>query len=115
MIVLIIDNERHIRKGLIQMIMTTCTGIAELHEADGVTSGLRKIQEVQPHLVFLDVELDDGTAMDLLDRISNINFGLVFITAYNKYAVDAFKFSALDFLLKPIEKEKLFEALISKS
>lgn len=108
--VLIIDNETNIREGIVNMINTFCVGITELHEANGVETGFKKIEEVDPNILFLDVELDDGTGMDLLAQLSEINFHLIFITAHNKYAIDAFKFSAIDFLLKPIDPEELINA-----
>ena len=108
--ILVVDNESNIRKGVLEMIINFCTDIEELHEADGVVSGLKKIEEIRPDLVLLDVELDDGTGMDLLSQLSAINFHLIFITAHNKYAIDAFKFSATDFLLKPISPDDLMDA-----
>lgn len=108
--VLVIDNETNIREGIVNMIHSFCVGITELHEANGVKTGLKKIEEVNPDIIFLDVELDDGTGMDLLARLSEINFHLIFITAHDKYAIDAFKFSAIDFLLKPIDPQELINA-----
>jgi len=108
--ILVVDNEINIRKGVVEMISTFCENISELHEADGVTTGLQKIKDVQPDVVFLDVELDDGTGMDLLSKLPEIHFHLIFITAHNKYAIDAFKFSAIDFLLKPIAPDELMNA-----
>jgi len=111
MTILIIDNESNIREGLKKMITVFFPSITECHEADGVQSGIKKIKEIRPDLVFLDVELDDGTGMDLLASLETIDFQLIFITAHNKYAIDAFKFSAIDFLLKPIDSEELINAL----
>lgn len=108
--VLVVDNETNIREGLVEMIQSFCEGISEIHQANGVQTGLDKIQDLSPDLVFLDVELDDGTGMDLLSQLPKINFHLIFITAHNKYAIDAFKFSAIDFLLKPIEPNELINA-----
>lgn len=107
---LVIDNETNIREGLIDMIGSFCDGVSEIHEANGVVSGLEKIETINPDVVFLDVELDDGTGMDLLSKLTEISFHLIFITAHNKYAIDAFKFSAIDFLLKPIEPDALINA-----
>jgi len=108
--VLVVDNESNIRDGILKMISNFCEDVKELHEAVGVTSGLEKIMSINPDVVFLDVELDDGTGMDLLSKLEDINFHLIFITAHNKYAIDAFKFSAIDFLLKPIEPDDLIAA-----
>jgi two-component system LytT family response regulator len=108
--ILVIDNETNIREGVVSMIQSFCEDITEIHEANGVQAGLGKIEEIIPDVVLLDVELDDGTGMDLLSKIPEINFHLIFITAHNKYAIDAFKFSAIDFLLKPIAPDELINA-----
>lgn len=110
--ILIIDNEQPIRKELRELILSTSSQITSLEEADGVTSGLKAIQNIKPDVVFLDVEMDDGTGIELVKQLgANINFQLIFITAHNKYAIDAFKLSAIDFLLKPIDPSELTESL----
>ena len=111
MTVLIIDNEINIRTGLKHMITVFCPFVVNCIEANGVQSGIKRIEEENPDIVFLDVELDDGTGMDLLSQLEDISFALIFITAHDKYAVDAFKFSAIDFLLKPIDSDDLIKAL----
>lgn len=108
--ILVVDNEDNIRKGVIDMIREFSPFVADIDEANGVATGLKKIAEVNPDVLFLDVELDDGTGMDLLSKLHEINFHVIFITAHNKYALDAFRFSALDFLLKPISPDELIEA-----
>lgn len=113
--VLVIDNDANIRTGLVQMLHHCSTQTLEIFEATGVNHGYKLISEINPHLVFLDVEMDDGTGFDLLKKLARFNFQLVFITAHNKYAVEAFKFSALDYLLKPIDVEELSETLLRVS
>lgn len=108
--ILVIDNETNIREGIVQLIKNFCPFEAQLFEANGVVTGLKSIADVNPDLLFLDVELDDGTGMDLLSKLSIINFQVIFVTAHNKYAIDAFRFSAIDFLLKPIDSVELIEA-----
>lgn len=103
----IIDNDSSIREGLKALLLTTGFKSDSIKEAGSVLHGLQLINAFQPELVFLDVEMDDGTGFDLLQKIGNYNFQLVFITAHNKYAVNAFKFSAIDFLLKPIDPLEL--------
>ena len=103
----IIDNDSSIRDGLKSLLKKLCPQISEINEADGVKSGLELIQSFQPELLFLDVEMDDGTGFDLVKKVGNYNFQMVFITAHNKYAVNAFKLSAIDFLLKPIDPMEL--------
>lgn len=108
---LVIDNESEIRNSLIELITAFCPEVTKISSADSVMAGIEKIKIFKPDVVFLDVELGDGTGMDLLSKIENINFQVIFITAHNKYAVDAFKFSAIDFLLKPINPEELVIAV----
>lgn len=99
--VLIIDNEEPIRAALRELLSTLCPQVTTINEADGVASGMNAVKEHQPDLVFLDVEMNDGTGFDLVSQLAPVSFELVFITAHNKYAVDAFRMSAIDFLLKP--------------
>lgn len=108
---LIVDNQPEIREGLILMLKTYCPNITDIYEADGVATGAKAVHDFKPDMVFTDVEMDDGTGMDLLSRLPEINFQVIFITAYNKYAVDAFRFAAIDFLLKPIEPDLLVTAV----
>lgn len=109
--VLIIDNEAPIREGLRLQLETYFPEMQALQEATGVATGYAAIENFQPDIVFLDVEMDDGTGLDLLKKLGNYDFQLIFITAHNKYAVDAFKFSAIDFLLKPIDADDLMTSL----
>ena len=109
--IVVIDNEINIRKGLMRMITEYCQFVSVCIEANGVESGINTIKKEKPDIVFLDVELDDGTGMDILNALDIVRFQLIFITAYDKYAIDAFKFSAIDFLLKPIDRSDLISAL----
>lgn len=108
---LIIDDEAKLRKGLNQMIQIYCPSIKHVYEAEGVESGIKSIIDHNPDIVFLDMEMGDGTGLDLLNQLNNAPFQLIIITAYDKYALDAFKFSAIDFLLKPIDPEDLIIAV----
>lgn len=110
--VLIIDNEEPIRTELKNLITTYCPIIESIDEANGVAAGIKAISNGNPDIVFLDVEMDDGTGIDLVKQLNGIiTFQLIFITAHNKYAVDAFKLSAIDFLLKPIDSTELIESV----
>jgi two-component system LytT family response regulator len=108
--ILVIDDDLNIRETLVTMLKTFCKGITEVAQADDIYSGKIAINSFKPDLLFIDVELKDKTAMDLLSDISDIDFQIIFITAYQKYAIDAFKFSAIDFLLKPIDPTQLIKA-----
>lgn len=108
---LIIDNEAPIRESLHQMLIAFCPEIKTIKEAGTIQMGLDAIHWYDPDIVFLDVELDEGTGFDLLTRLPAYNFQLIFITAHDKYAINAFKFSALDFLLKPIDPDELVKSV----
>lgn len=108
--ILVVDNEQNTRESIVLLIENFCPFDAEIFQATGVLDGLKAITEIQPNVVFLDVELDDGTGMDLLSKLTDIDFHVVFVTAHNKYAIDAFRYSAIDFLLKPIQPDELIDA-----
>lgn len=108
---LVIDNEKNIRTTVVDLISAFCPQITSIAEADGVVTGLKKIHELQPDIVFTDVEMDDGTGMEMLSKLSEIKFQVIFITAHNKYAIDAFRFSAIDFLTKPINPDELAKSV----
>lgn len=105
--VLLIDNEIRLRTALKLLLQSVCGDITLIEEADGVQSGLLAIKSFAPDIVLLDVEMDDGTGFDLMKQISNPAFQLIFVTAHNQYAIEAFQFSAIDYLLKPVEPEAL--------
>ncbi|MBK6364098.1 MAG: response regulator transcription factor [Saprospiraceae bacterium] len=109
--ILLIDNENEIRQVLKEMILLWSDENHTIYEANGVETGLIAIQQHQPDVLLLDVEMDDGTGFDLLKRISEPMFQLIFTTGHNKYAVQAFKFSAIDYLLKPIDPIELASCL----
>ncbi len=108
---LIIDDNTSIREGL--RIMLEAQGIepSTIKEASNVQQGIAAIKQQQPDIVFLDVEMPDGTGFDLLKSLQPIDFQLIFITAHNHYAIKAFEFSAIDFLQKPIDEDELQRAL----
>lgn len=107
----IIDNEPHVLESLRQLLKLFCPDIEVVGTANSVASGKKLLSQLQPDLVFLDVELGDGKGMDLLQVLDERSFQLIFITAYEKYAVDAFRFSAIEFLLKPIDPDDLVQAV----
>jgi two-component system, LytTR family, response regulator len=109
--ILIVDNEKEIRELLKDMIAVASTEAHLVDEADGVATGLQKINSFKPDVVFLDVEMGDGTGFDLMNQVQAPSFQLVFTTAHNKYAIQAFKCSAIDYLLKPIDINELENSL----
>lgn len=109
--ILLIDNEREVRSVLREMVTTWAKGRHLIEEADGVGTGVQKIKSFAPDIVLLDVEMDDGTGFDLLQQLSNPTFQLIFTTAHNQYAIPAFRVSAIDYLLKPIDPGELAVSL----
>lgn len=109
--ILLVDNEKEIRLVLKEMVAAFDNGIHHIEEADGVKSGIEKINSFNPDIVLLDVEMNDGTGFDLLKQIHEPGFQLIFTTAHNEYAIQAFKFSAIDYLLKPIDPVDLSNSL----
>lgn len=108
---LIIDDEPHVRETLHSLLQKFCPQVKVVGEAGSVASGVREIKEKLPDLVLLDIKMDDGTGFDLLNRFEHIGFKIIFVTAWEKYAIQAFGFSAVDYLLKPVNPEKLAEAV----
>jgi two-component system LytT family response regulator len=109
--ILIVDNEKEVRELLKDMIAAVASATHEIAEADGVASGLSMINTFRPDIVFLDVEMGDGTGFDLMNQVQQPSFQLIFTTAHNKYAVQAFKCSAIDYLLKPVDMTELGNSL----
>lgn len=109
--VAIIDNDDSVRQVLATLLRKFCPDVTEICEANGVHSGHKLVLEQNPQLIYMDVEMDDGTGFDLAEKIKEQDTQLVFITAYNKYAIKAFKFSAIDFLLKPIDQSELIDSV----
>jgi len=109
--VVIVDDEKNSREVLKRLIWETGLEIDVVGEGDSVEGGFDVINATNPDLIFLDVEMLDGTGFGLLEKFDIINFDIIFSTAYDKYAVKAFKYSALDYLLKPIDLSELEDAL----
>jgi len=108
---IIIDDEAHQRLTIEKLASTYCPTIKVEAKANSVQTGLSAIRKHKPDLVLLDIKLGDGTGFDILDQLQPIDFKVIFITAYDQYAVKAFRFSALDYLLKPLDPEELVQAV----
>jgi len=109
--VLVIDDEVQARRAIVNMLAFYCKDILVVGEAENVSCGLIAIRKLEPDLVLLDVEMPDGSGFDLLNQLQEIDFSLIFITAHEQYALQAIKFSALDYLLKPLNPADLKEAI----
>jgi two-component system LytT family response regulator len=108
---ILIDDEPKNVKILKAMLKEFCPDTQFAGSAAGVSDGEALIRGTQPQLVFLDIQLSDENAFDLLDRLMPVSFEIIFVTAYNEYAVKAFRYSALDYLLKPVNIEELCSAV----
>nr|WP_068892294.1 LytTR family DNA-binding domain-containing protein [Pedobacter panaciterrae] len=98
----IIDDEANNIENLQIIITKYCPDVTIEATADNVSDGIDIIKKHQPDLVFLDIQMPDQSGFDLLSNLPEIKFEVIFITAYDKYGIQAIKFSALDYLLKPI-------------
>jgi len=107
----VIDDIEGIRKRNTTIIEANCPNIAIIGQADSVESGVKLIRQLSPDLVFLDVEMPDGTGFELLQKLSPFTFKVIFITGYEDFAIKAFRFSAIDYLLKPLNAHDLMEAV----
>jgi two-component system LytT family response regulator len=112
MIALIIDDEKRARHLLSNLITEHCRNITSIEEATDLASGVDFIKSSKPDVVFLDIEMPNQSGLDILKYFPNhIDFKIIFVTAYNQYAIEAFKLSAIDYLLKPIDINELKEAV----
>ncbi len=108
---IIIDDEAKSRQSLKLLLLNYCTGVEVVALATSVADGISCIEKYQPDLVMLDIQMQDGTGFDLLKQIVHPSFQLIFTTAFHEFAIKAFKFSAIDYLLKPIDLGELEEAI----
>lgn len=108
---IIVDDDSNIRSGIKTLLERYASDICILGEAATVDDAIRLIEKENPQVLFLDIQLAEGTGFDILEKINKtqrkIPFQVVFITAHEQYAIKAFRFSALDFLLKPIDPKEL--------
>ena len=108
---IIVDDEPRARETLSGVITRYFTNVQLLGEAAGVNEAFTLIEKVNPNVVFLDIKMPDGSGFDLLKRFKKPTFRTVFVTAFDEFAVEAIKFSAFDYLLKPISTNELRETI----
>lgn len=109
----IIDDKIKSRQTIKNFISKYAPELEVIGEADNVEHGVELIDEQKPALVFLDIQMPDGTGFDLLGQITYSDFKLIFCTSYDQYAVKAFRFSAIDYILKPLDPD-VFKAAVNK-
>jgi two-component system, LytTR family, response regulator len=108
---IIVDDEVSGVEALEMLLERYCPAVKVMETAHSIDEAEKKISELLPDLVFLDIEMPFGSGFDLLGRLKNIRFEVIFTTAYSKYAIKAFKHSAIDYLLKPIDPEELIASV----
>lgn len=108
---IIVDDETMARETIAEMLLLYCKDVEVVAQAEDVKSGVEAICKHKPELVLLDIQLTDGTGFDILKQLNTYDFKIIFITAFEDYAVKAFKFSALDYILKPIDPDELVQAI----
>lgn len=108
---LIIEDELHSQKTLANFIKKYCAQVEIISSATTIKSAIAQINQLRPELIFLDIDLPDGTGFEVLEQIEKPWPRIIFVTAYNQYAVKAFQISAVDYLLKPVDPELLVKAI----
>ncbi|MFT6746272.1 MAG: two-component system LytT family response regulator [Glaciecola sp.] len=108
---IIIEDEKASRVTLQNYLGKYCSAVTVLAEAENIKDGYTLIKKLQPDLVFLDIEMPFGNAFDLLEKFDSLDFELIFVTAFSKYALEALNLSASNYLLKPLDISQLIEAV----
>jgi len=108
---IIIDDEVHCLKALSMLLEEYCPDIQLLEKCPAAKKGLEAIEKLRPDLVFLDIEMPVMNGFELLEQLDKIPFAIIFTTSYDQYAIKAFRFSALDYLLKPIDPDEFISAV----
>ena len=108
---IIVDDETPGIESLQILLKKHCPSVKIIGVANSIDEAEEKITSSNPDIVFLDIEMPDGTGFEILKRLKNINFNVIFTTAHDRYAIKAIKHDALDYLLKPIDSDELIEAI----
>jgi two-component system LytT family response regulator len=108
---IIIDDEPYSCESLATLLERYCPQVKVIDTCHSGLSALQSIKEYEPQLAFLDIEMPQMNGFELLEKLPEVNFQLIFTTSYDQYAIKAIKFSALDYLLKPIDREELQKAV----
>ncbi len=107
----IVDDEPLCCESLATLLQRYCPAVKVLDICYSASAALKSIEEHPPQILFLDIEMPHMNGFELLEKLPEINFQLIFTTSYDQYAIKAIQFSALDYLLKPIEREELQKAV----
>ena len=109
--IVIVEDEELILDTLLDIIENNCEDVEVTDTASNIASAKEIIRKINPDLILLDINLPDGTSFDLLQQLENIDFKIIFITAFEEYAIKAIKLSALDYLIKPVDPIELIDAI----
>lgn len=107
----IIDDEAHIRDTLTRLIESSCPQVTMVGEASGVANGIKIINDLHPDLILLDINMKDGTGFDLIRAFPEINFKVIFISAFDKNMIRILKQHGLAYLMKPFNPEEITAAI----
>jgi len=107
----IVEDEKRSQEALYKMLKQCCPEVKVVSTAETVEDAVKIIDKLKPELIFLDIALPDGDGFNVLEQISLYNYQVVFVTAYDKYAIRAFEFSTLHYLLKPISHADLINTI----
>src|SRR5690348_10997638 len=108
---IIVDDEPHCCKTLAALLERYCPEVNIIATSANGADALKAIQQLNPNLVFLDVEMPKMNGFEMLEQLTSVNFHLIFVTSYDAYALKAIRFSAIDYLLKPVDREELQQAV----
>lgn len=108
---ILVDDEESARDVLENLLRRFCPELELLAKCNNVESAVEAIKIHQPNLVFLDIEMPNYRGYELVNFFTDIDFEIIFVTAYDRYAIKAFEVSAIDYLLKPIEIDRLQESV----
>lgn len=108
---IIIDDIEQARITLKKDLETYAPDVQIIGEANGVIEGAKLLKNIQPDILFLDIQMQDGSGFDLLDILKDISFKIIFITASDAHAIKAFRYAAIDYLMKPVDPDELTAAL----
>lgn len=112
---IIVDDEKHGRENLLGILKQYCPEVDVVGEANSVENAISLIKMYEPDLVFLDIEMPKANGFQLLEHFKDFTFEVIFVTAYDNYAIKAIRFSAVDYILKPINYNDLKAAVIKVS
>lgn len=107
----IIDDEINNQELILNLLKSYAENVQVVGMANSVETAYKTINEHNPDLIFLDIQMPDGTGFDLLKKFEKINFKIIFVTAHQEFAIEAFKYSALDYILKPLAPANLLAAV----